>query len=220
MNISRVKGTAWLVHDDDNAILIDTGMQRDAKTILKKIKKLGVTLNLIFLTHTHYDHTGSAEQIRCATGAKVAVSAHEADFLRAGYTLIPKGTGLLSKFIGKAGHTVDSQHREHYPPVTQDIIEINDKQTLSEYGFDAQVVPLGAHSIGSIGLHIGDHFFAGDTIFGIGGAMYPLFADYAQDLPAAWKTMLDSDAKYIYPGHGRKLNLSELKKFYNKKKPM
>lgn len=216
MNILRIKGTSWVAYEKNFGILIDTGMRNDSERILKKIDALGIRIPLIFLTHTHYDHAGSAEQIRKAIGAKVIVSAKEAKCLRQGHTPVPKGTGLLGNMLGKAAHSVNAKRREHYLPVIQDIIEINQEESLKQYGFDAKAIPLGAHSIGSIGLKIGDNFFVGDTVFSVGGIIYPVFADFVDEISDAWRKILQSGAKYIYPGHGKMLKVSCLKTRYRK----
>jgi glyoxylase-like metal-dependent hydrolase (beta-lactamase superfamily II) len=217
MRVIKLHGTVWALADDEKGILIDAGLSGQEEALLKKVHSLGLKIPLIFLTHTHYDHTGCVEAFRKATGAKVIVSAKESGCLRQGYTPVPKGTGRLSCLISRAGHKLDAKHREHYTPVTQDIIEISERMSLEPYGFHAQVWPLGAHTEGSIGLVAGDYFFAGDTVFGIGHIVYPLFANFPQQISSVWQTIIDSGAKYVCPGHGRMLHLAELQRHYQKR---
>ena len=101
-------------------------------------------------------------------------------------------------------------------PVTQGIIEISGERTLDEYGFDARVVPLGGHTDGSIGLHIGNYFFSGDTVFGIGHIVYPMFANHPDQIQGVWRRILDSGVQTIFPGHGRMLNAAVLKRHYKR----
>lgn len=215
MNILRVKGTAWLAYNGNKGILIDTGLKRNTRTILRKIKKIGIDVPIIFLTHTHYDHAGGAEDIRSTLGAKVVVGEKEAECLRNGHTPVPKGTLKITKWIGRAGHDIDAKHREYYSPVKQDIIQITEPQSLEEFGINGTAIPLGGHSAGSIGLKIDEHFFSGDNVFGILGAIYPIFADYEDEIKDAWKIILDSGAKKIYPGHGHIVTGETLKRRYN-----
>lgn len=215
MNILRVKGTAWLAYKDDKGILIDTGIRRNAKQIIRKIEALGIKVPIIFLTHTHYDHVGSAEELRAALGAIVVVGEKEANCLRTGHTPVPKGTLAITRLIGRAGHDIDAKRREYYKPVQEDIVEIHEQQSLNEYGIDGTAYPLGGHSAGSIGLKIDEHFFGGDNVFGILGTIYPIFADYEDEIEAAWKTILDSGAEKIYPGHGHIISGKMLKRRYN-----
>lgn len=217
MNVLKLVGTAWLVHDGSKGIVIDTGRQGSTRRLLDTVKSLRISVPIIFMTHTHYDHAGGTEALRCATGARVLVGASEASCLREGYTPVPQGTHAIGRLLSKAAHAVDSKKREHYPRVTQDIIEIDSESSLEPYDFDAYAVPLGAHTSGSVGLHIGDWFIAGDTVFGIGSKLYPPFADDLAALPAAWQTILGSGAHYICPGHGGIIKIEKLKKEYEKR---
>jgi glyoxylase-like metal-dependent hydrolase (beta-lactamase superfamily II) len=104
---------------------------------------------------------------------------------------------------------------EYYDAVTQGIVSVDEEGDLVEFGFDAKVIPLGAHTAGSIGLHIGDYFFAGDTVFGIGGMLYPPFADCPEEIRTAWEKIISSEAKYICPGHGRMITREQLERQYH-----
>ena len=130
------------------------------------------------------------------------VGREEAAFLQNGHTPIPAGTGRLGRSVLRLAKALGSTSRDHYLPVTEDIIEIDETIPLTDYGSDVWVYRLGAHTAGSIGLRIGDAFFAGDTVFGFGSAVYPPFADRTEEFPSAWSTILSSGAKRIYPGHG------------------
>jgi glyoxylase-like metal-dependent hydrolase (beta-lactamase superfamily II) len=215
MNVLRLLGTAWLVHDDERGIIVDAARKGHANALIKRIEPLGLTIPLLFLTHTHYDHTGCAHALQEYTGAKVIAGAAEADYLRKGYTPVPKGTFVFSRLISDAGHKVVSKQTEYYDAVTQGIVSVDAVRDLVEFGFNAKVIPLGAHTAGSIGLHIGDYFFAGDTVFGIGGMLYPPFADCPEEIRTAWEKIISSEAKYICPGHGRMITREQLKKQYN-----
>ena len=214
MNIVHLTGTAWLAHENGRGILIDAGKQPDGKTILGCIRTLGIAVPLLFLTHTHYDHTGGAEAVRRATGAKVMVGKAEVTYLQNGHTPIPAGTGRLGRTMLGLAKALGSTSRDHYRPVTEDIIPITASDQLDGYGSDVWVYHLGAHTEGSIGLKIGDAFFAGDTVFGFGSAVYPPFADRPEELPDAWSAILSSGAKRIYPGHGKPFSVDTLNKQY------
>jgi len=214
MDVVKLAGTAWLVHDGKRGIIIDAARKGQLNAVKSRIEPLGLSIPLLFLTHTHYDHTGCAQVLQKVTGAKVIVGAAEADCLRRGCTPVPKGTFVFSRIISNAGHKIVPKQTEHYNAITQDIVSVDAKRDLGELGFDAQVLPLGAHTAGSIGLHIGDYFFAGDTVFGVGGTLYPLFADCPDEIHTAWETILGTGAKYICPGHGRIITREQLEKHY------
>ena len=171
----------------------------------------------ILLTHTHYDHMGSAEVLREKTGAKVVVGAREADCIRKGHTPVPKGTNAFARMMGNAGHEIEPKQVEFYEPVTKDIIEISEETRLGFGGGFIMALPLGAHSAGSVGYIIGDDLFAGDVVFALGHIIYPLFADFEEDIKVAWEKIISSGVKYIYPGHGRRLDMEFFKKQYKKR---
>src|SRR4051794_15618750 len=56
-------------------IVIDPG--DDIAEILKLVKKHGLKVTLIVVTHAHIDHVGGAQKLKLATGAPVAMSAND-----------------------------------------------------------------------------------------------------------------------------------------------
>src|SRR6478752_3909862 len=54
---------------DDRALLVDPG--EEAPKLLGAMEALGVQLDAILLTHTHFDHVGAVAPIARATGAPV-----------------------------------------------------------------------------------------------------------------------------------------------------
>ncbi len=70
----QLKGgsNAGLVVAGDQAVLIDTGLDRDtAKKILRHVEALKVRLAAVVITHAHADHFGGAATVRTRTGAPV-----------------------------------------------------------------------------------------------------------------------------------------------------
>jgi glyoxylase-like metal-dependent hydrolase (beta-lactamase superfamily II) len=217
MNIVRAGGTAWLVYENGCGILIDAGSRKDGAIILRRIHSLSIAIPLLFLTHTHYDHTGGVRAVLEATGAAVAVGTAEVPMLRAGYTPVPAGTGRFGRFVVCAAKHLSHESRAHYCPIDGNILRADEDALPEVAGFDMQVYPLGAHTIGSIGLRIGNAFFAGDVVFGFGHLIYPPFADRTEEFSSAWRTILDSGATMIYPGHGRPFPIERLERAYSKR---
>lgn len=214
MNVVKLIGTSWLIHDGQRGIIVDAARKRNKAAIKSKLDALGLSIPLLFLTHTHFDHTGCAQALHQYTGAKVIVGAAEAQCLKQGLTPVPKGTYALTRFISKAGHKLVPRETEHYGAITRDIVTVSEILDLSEFGFEARAIPLGAHTAGSIGLHFGDYFFAGDTVFGLDISLYPPFADQPERIGAAWRKILESGAAWICPGHGPVLPRDRLEKKY------
>ncbi len=215
MTVQRLVGTSWLVHDGKRGIVVDAARKGRIEAFKKPLEPLGLVIPLLLLTHTHYDHAGSAKALQDFLGAKVIVGAAEADCLMRGNTPVPKGTHPISRFISSAGHHMVPMQTEHYDAVTQNIIAVDAARDLSEFGFDAAVLPLGAHTKGSIGLLIGGFLFSGDTVIGLGGSLYPPFADCPEQIRGAWEMVLATKARFICPGHGPMLPRERLEKEFS-----
>jgi hypothetical protein len=53
----------------DRALIVDPG--DEAERILAPVEELGLTVEAILLTHTHFDHVGAVAPVAAATGAPV-----------------------------------------------------------------------------------------------------------------------------------------------------
>jgi hydroxyacylglutathione hydrolase len=65
-------------------MLVDAGAPNKAKDILKALERLAVEaeeIQLLLITHGHWDHIGSATEIKETTGAKIAMHQAEKDWL-------------------------------------------------------------------------------------------------------------------------------------------
>ncbi len=82
-----VPSAAYVVETTEGLVLIDSGLDRDAGPLKSQMAELGLDwrrVRAILLTHVHGDHTGGAQYLREATGAKVYAGAGDAGVLRAG----------------------------------------------------------------------------------------------------------------------------------------
>jgi len=78
---------AYVVATSEGLVLIDTGLDRDASALKEQLASLSLDwrqVRAILLTHVHGDHSGGAEHLRTATGARVYAGRHDAGVLRAG----------------------------------------------------------------------------------------------------------------------------------------
>lgn len=75
----RAGSNAGLLVDGARALLVDTGLDRDAaRRILKHTAGLGVEVAAVLITHAHADHFGGAAELKRRTGAPVYAPAFEA----------------------------------------------------------------------------------------------------------------------------------------------
>jgi glyoxylase-like metal-dependent hydrolase (beta-lactamase superfamily II) len=81
---------AYLVEEDDDLTVIDTGVPRSEKAILAAAARLGKPVARIALTHAHMDHIGSLDALHAlAPDAEVLISARDARLLAKDMTLDP-----------------------------------------------------------------------------------------------------------------------------------
>lgn len=102
----------YLVVNQNDLYVVDTGTKGQADKIVAYIEKLGrkpADVSTIILTHFHMDHAGSAKDLQGLTGAKVAASAEDAKVI-SGKEPYPKPKNLLMRaasFIKPAPVNVD-----------------------------------------------------------------------------------------------------------------
>ena len=78
---------AYVVETSEGLILVDSGLDRDAKLVKSQMAELELDwrrVRVILLTHAHGDHAGGAESLWASTGVKIYAGSGGAAVLRAG----------------------------------------------------------------------------------------------------------------------------------------
>ena len=184
--VGPVQENSFLFRRDgsDRALIVDPG--EEAPVLLRAIDELGVTLEGILLTHTHFDHIGAVAPVARATGAEVWVPEIEKPVLADINAYVPwPDFGPFEDW--DAEHTVTGGER------------------LQLAGFDIDVLFTPGHSPGHVTYSIADEraVFSGDVLFrsSVGRT----------DLPGGdWPTLLESirslvdslpEETQVHPGH-------------------
>jgi hydroxyacylglutathione hydrolase len=168
----------------DRALIVDPG--DEAERILGAVDELGVTIDGILLTHTHFDHIGAVAPVAMATGAPVWCPEIEVPVLADINSFVPwPEFGPYESY--EADHTVSGGEK------------------LELAGMEIDVIHTPGHSPGHVTYSVPDEaaIFSGDVLFqGSVGRT---------DLPGGdWGTLLESirtlvDAHpsetTVYPGH-------------------
>lgn len=184
--VGPVQENTFIVRPDghDRAVIVDPG--DEAPRLLAALRELGVELDGIILTHTHFDHVGAVAEVARETGAKVWCPEIEVPILADinAYMRFP-GLGPFESY--DADHTVTG----------------GDELELAGLTFDVVFTP--GHSPGHVTYAVRDEgaLFSGDVLFqGSVGRT---------DLPGGdWPTLAASiagllerfdDETMVYPGH-------------------
>jgi glyoxylase-like metal-dependent hydrolase (beta-lactamase superfamily II) len=184
--VGPVAENTYILRRDDSkrALIVDPG--EEAPKLLGAIEALGLELEGILITHTHFDHVGAVAPVATATGAEVWVPEIEKGVLADIMSFVPfPGFGPYESW--DAEHTVAGGEK------------------LELAGFEIDVIFTPGHSPGHVTYSIPDEaaIFSGDVLFqqSVGRT----------DLPGGdWATLLDSIGKLfdelpedtvVYPGH-------------------
>jgi hydroxyacylglutathione hydrolase len=190
--VGQVAENTYIFRRDgsDRALIVDPG--DEAPKLLNAIEELGVTLDGILLTHTHFDHVGAVAPVARATGAEVWVPEIEKPVLADIMSFVPwAGFGPFESW--------DAEHT------------LKGGEKLELAGFEIDVIFTPGHSPGHVTFSIPDEqaIFSGDVLFeqSVGRT----------DLPGGdWPTLLESirglvdelpEETTVYPGHMRVTSL-------------
>jgi hydroxyacylglutathione hydrolase len=193
-------GIAFLIESAHGLFLIDTGSPDQEDHVLAKMRALGRTdLKLIWITHAHYDHYGSAAALREQTGARIGVHPLDAGSLRSG--LSPLGSAHAYGFFFPLAQQVANQI--HPLRVTPPDFTLEDGETLDSFGLNASLLHTPGHTPGHTCLLLADGTaFAADLI-----ARKPwprlqglLATDWSQ-LPGSLARLQSVRPQWVYTGH-------------------
>ena len=184
--VGQVAENCWILRRDgaDRGLIVDPG--EEPERILGAVEQLGIGVDAILLTHTHFDHIGAVAPVARATGAPVYCPEIEVPVLADIMAYVPwPGFGPYESY--DADETVAGGER------------------LDLAGFEIDVLFTPGHSPGHVTYAIADEdaLFSGDVLFqGSVGRV---------DLPGGdWPTLLESlrtlvdgfpEETVVYPGH-------------------
>ncbi len=156
-----------------------------ASIILDRVSMMGAVLDLIIMTHGHFDHIYELNSLKDATGAEICIHRDDAEMLSDGQ----KNAYFL--FLGKDLTTYAADR----------LLEHGDELKIGRESL--KVISTPGHSKGSICL-LGDGFMiTGDTLFAEGYGRCDLYGGDRRALVSSLLSLKNYDPTLIiYPGHG------------------
>lgn len=189
--------SALVVGGDRQAVVVDTGGDKDAGRRLKRAcALLQVTPVAILNTHAHADHYGGNDFLVRAFGVPVYAPPFEASIIEAPYLEPVYLFGgakppeeLLSKWLMAPACRVDH-------PLKPGRLELA--------GLELEVVDTSGHAHTHVAVRVGDVLIAADAVFGSEVLdKYPL--PFGQDIGAQRSSaakVAELGARVVLPGHG------------------
>jgi hydroxyacylglutathione hydrolase len=146
--VGAIQENCWIVgrRDGDRALVIDPG--DESPRLERALDELGVTVDAILLTHTHFDHIGAVAPLARATGAPVYCPELETAVLADIMRYVPwPGFGPFESY--DADHTVKGG------------------ETLALADLSVDVIFTPGHSPGHVSYSIADEqvLLSGDVLF-------------------------------------------------------
>jgi hydroxyacylglutathione hydrolase len=168
----------------DRGLIVDPGEEADR--ILAAADELGIGVEAILLTHTHFDHVGAVAPVARATGAQVYCPELEVPVLADIMSFVPwPGFGPYESY--DADETVSGGER------------------LELAGIEIDVLHTPGHSPGHVTYSVpGERvLFSGDVLFQGSVGRTDLPGGHAPTLMESLRTLVESfpEETTVYPGH-------------------
>ncbi|MCD6016189.1 MAG: fold metallo-hydrolase [Solirubrobacterales bacterium] len=185
LTVGPVAENCFVVRGDGGAraLVVDPG--DEAERILALVDELGIGIDAILLTHTHFDHIGAVAPVARATGAPVYCPEIELPVLADIMSWVPPGFGPFESY--EAEHSLTGGER------------------LELAGFEIDVIHTPGHSPGHVTYSIPAEaaLFSGDVLFQGSVGRVDLPGGDGPTLMATLRGLAEGfpEQTTVYPGH-------------------
>ena len=178
----------YLIKGDTKNVLIDTGVAGKFPVLKRRLTEFGLhvkDVNLIILTHEHYDHIGATAFFH----QTAVVAAHR---------LAANKLELQDEFVTLLSH--DQPSKSFWVDVW-----LEDGSIIDLGNYELQVIHTPGHTSGCICLYEprAGLLFTGDTVFAGGTLSEIAVGGNVSDYVNSVRRLSNLKIKQLYPGHGR-----------------
>lgn len=200
--VHRIKcgnGNCYIIENGTDGILVDTGKSEYIDQVIEQCKFYSV--NLIILTHAHFDHAENTAKISDVLGIPIGMNEQDCNLIRSNTNQSMSAENILGKIVLSASMKEFSKRKV---PDFKPNIFLRDGDSLIDHGIDAQIIALPGHTNGSIGVDVDKkHLIVGDALMNM---FYPtvsmLYNNRDKMLESARK-ISSIGHRTIYFGHGK-----------------
>lgn len=191
----------------ERTTLVDGGAMGGLPAFKRKLKELHIEpgeIELILLTHGHWDHITCLGDIQTMTGAKIAVHEKDRFMVETGEPPFPNGVNGYGKAMSALAKGI---LHPHLPKLKVDTVIPDAGMSLRAFGIPGEVIYTPGHSMGhvSIVLDTGDALVGdmamNDWYLRLSPGL-PILADDIRLVVESWKKILPLGIKRVYPAHG------------------
>lgn len=200
--VHRIKcgnGNCYIVENGHNGILVDTGKREYANQVIEQCKVYHV--NLIVLTHAHFDHAENAARISNALGIPIGMNEKDCNLIKSNTNQMLFAETLLGKIVLSAS-LKDFKVRtiQEFKP---DVL-LKDGDNLVDYGISANIIALPGHTNGSIGLDVDNRYLiVGDALMNMFHPTVSMLFHNKNDMLESAKKISGLGDRKVYFGHGK-----------------
>ncbi len=145
-----------VIKSDRRAIVIDSGIdENDIRKVLNKLNEEGYTVDGVYLTHSHSDHSGGAF-FAVKRGINVYSSRIEADLIM--------NPSILNVMIS-GFYNYEFARSKFVTPERSKILYVENQVNFGNES--VKVIDLKGHTLGQVGYQADEIMFAGDSLFSI-----------------------------------------------------
>jgi hydroxyacylglutathione hydrolase len=192
LKVGPLEVNCYLVGSEESraAVCIDPG--DEPEVILESVKRHGLRLEAVLLTHTHFDHVGAAAPVSAATGAPVYAPCGEEDMLSWASELA-EGWGFSAQPAPEIARWISAG----------DVFEGD--------GYRLVALDVRGHSPAGLAFSADGDVFPGDALFAGSVGRTDLPGGHHSTLIDAIRSnllTLDSETR-VHPGHGPSTTVGE-----------